>query len=281
MQIGLLQQLSKARPRPDECSDAPAPRRLRLSRLMPLGALALFLALWEALVRLGQYPAFILPSPARVGQRLVTVALDGTLWRHTSVTLVEVVGGLAIGLTVATVLGYLLAKSVAIERALSPYLVATQAIPIVAIAPLLVIWFGPGLTSKILISALIVFFPVLVNTIAGVRSVPQDLRDLMRSLRASRWQTFAKLEVPAATPVLMAGLKVGATLSVIGAVVGEFAGADAGLGFMINLADGQYDTARVFVGVFALVVMALSLYGLVSLIERRALRWRRAGCKSH
>jgi len=246
-------------------------------RLLPVLTLILFLLGWEAVVRLGAYPAFILPSPARVAEKFVAVALDGTLWRHLGVTLVEVLGGLAIGVSLAVVLGYAVAKSVAIERALSPYLVASQAIPIVAIAPLLVIWFGPGLLSKVLVSALIVFFPILVNTIAGVRGVSQDLRDLMRSLQATPWQVFTKLEVPAAMPVLLAGLKVGATLSVIGAVVGEFAGSDAGLGFMINLADGQYDTARVFVGVLALIMLALSLYGAVGLLEKRALRWREAG----
>ncbi len=250
-------------------------------RLLPVFTLVLFLLAWEALVQFSGYPAFILPSPGRVGQKFVEVALNGTLWHHAGITLVEVLGGLALGMTVATVLGYAVAKSVTIERALSPYLVASQAVPIVAIAPLLVIWFGPGMTSKVLISALIVFFPILVNTIAGVRGVPQDLRDLMRSLHASPWQMFAKLEVPAALPVLLAGLKVGATLSVIGAVVGEFAGADAGLGFMINLADGQYDTARVFVGVLALIVMALALYGGVSWLESHTMRWRKAGNGQH
>jgi len=247
---------------------------VRWRHSLPILALVLFVTGWEALVRVGNYPAFLLPTPERVARKLLSVIADGTLIRHTGVTLVEVLGGLALGLIVATVLGYALAKSVALERAIAPYLVASQAVPIIAIAPLLVIWFGPGLWSKILISALIVFFPILINTIAGVRSVPTDLRDLMRSLHATRWQTFAKLEVPAALPVLLAGLKVGATLSVIGAVVGEFAGSDAGLGFMISVADGQYDTARMFVGVLALVALALSLYGSVALIERRALAWR-------
>ncbi len=250
-------------------------RRLRARHWLPAGVLALFLLSWEALVLLGDYPAFILPGPRRVAARLLTVLADGTLLRHSAVTLIEVLGGLTLGVVVATVLGYALARSATLERALSPYLVASQAVPIIAIAPLLVIWFGQGLLSKVLISALIVFFPILVNTIAGVRSVPADLRDLMRSLHATRWQMFALLEVPAALPVLLAGLKVGATLSVIGAVVGEFAGANAGLGVMISIADGQYDTARMFVGVLALVALALSLYGAVSLIERRALRWRR------
>jgi NitT/TauT family transport system permease protein len=239
---------------------------------------ALALLAWEGVVRLGGYPTFILPSPGRVGATLLRVVGDGTLWRHAQVTLVEVLGGLALGLSVATVLGYALAKSVTIERALSPYIVASQAVPIVAIAPLLVIWFGPGLLSKMLISALIVFFPILINTVVGVRSVEPDLRDLMRSLRATRWQVFAKLEMPAALPVLLGGLKIGATLSVIGAVVGEFAGAERGLGYLITLSNNAlYDTPQMFVAILALVVMALGLYGIVALIERRMLAWRRNG----
>jgi NitT/TauT family transport system permease protein len=153
-------------------------------------------------------------------------------------------------------------------------LVASQAVPTVAIAPLLVIWFGPGIYSKVLICSLIVFFPVLVNTVVGLRAVPDNLRDLMRSLHATRMQTLRLLELPAALPVLLGGLRIGATLSVIGAVVGELVGADRGLGFLINVGRGQYDTALVFVGVFTLVVLALSLYGLVILLEKRLLRWR-------
>ncbi len=144
-----------------------------------------------------------------------------------------------------------------------------------AIAPLLVIWFKSGMLSKVLICALIVFFPVLVNTMVGLRSAPEDLYDLMRSLRATRWQTFRLLEIPAALPVFLGGLRIGATLSVIGAVVGEFAGADRGLGFLINVGRGMYDTALVFVAVFALVFMALALYGIVIWLEARLLAWQR------
>jgi NitT/TauT family transport system permease protein len=130
------------------------------------------------------------------------------------------------------------------------------------------------MSSKILICALIVFFPVLINTVVGVRSVPEDLRDLMRSLQASRWQTITRLEVPAALPVFLGGLRIGATLAVIGAVVGEFVGSDRGLGFLINRARGQYDTALVFVAVLTLVALALCFYGLVVLAENRFLAWR-------
>jgi NitT/TauT family transport system permease protein len=234
----------------------------------------LALALWQLATLLGGYPTYILPSPVLVWERFVQVLLDGTLLRHSLVTLLEVLLGLALGVSVATLLGYLLAKSIRLEKVLSPYIVASQSIPVVAIAPLLVIWFGPGLQSKVLICALIVFFPVLINTVVGMRSVSEDLRDLMRSLHASRWQTLRILEVPAALPVFLGGLRIGATLAVIGAVVGEFVGAKSGLGFLVNVGKGMYDTALVFVSVFTLILMAMVLYGLVALLEARFLRWQ-------
>jgi NitT/TauT family transport system permease protein len=232
------------------------------------------LLVWQLAVWFGSFPAFILPSPTQVGARFLQTIVDGSLLHNALVTLVEVLAGLALGVSVATVLGYLLARSIPLERILSPYIVASQSIPIVAIAPLLVIWFGPGLSSKVLICALIVFFPVLVNTVVGVRSVPEDLRDLMRSLQATRWQTLKSLEMPAALPVFLGGLRIGATLSVIGAVVGEFVGAKSGLGYMVNVGRGLFDTALVFVAVFTLIAMALILYGLVSLIEHHLLSWQ-------
>ncbi len=240
-----------------------------------LASLLAGLLAWEAFARLNRYPAFILPLPGQVWARLLTALGDGSLTRHSLITLSEVLAGLALGFVLASSIGYAVAKSPALEKALTPYLVASQAVPIVAIAPLLIIWFGAGQTSKVLICALITFFPILVNTILGVRSVEPDLRDLMRSLKATPWQTFIKLELPAALPVLLSGLKVGATLAVIGAVVGEFAGADRGLGFLINIGRNQYDTALVFVGVAALVGMALMLYGSVALLERLLLKWKR------
>ena len=237
-------------------------------------ALLSFLLVWAGLVRLLELPAFILPSPLQVGGRFIRALADGTLARHTAATLLEVISGLASGVLFATFLGYLLSKSALLENVLQPFLVASQAIPTVAIAPLMVIWFGPGIFSKVLICAMIVFFPVLVNTVVGLRAVPDHLRDLMRSLRASRWQTLKLLEFPAALPVLLGGLRIGATLSVIGAVVGELVGADRGLGFLINVGRGQYDTALVFVGVFTLVILALLLYSAVILLEKRLLRWQ-------
>ena len=250
--------------------------RVKSWLLIPV-SLAIALIVWSLLTRFGRFPAFILPSPGQVWDRLLVTIADGSLLRHTLATLGEVLLGLILGVGTAAILGYALAKSEWLERLLSPYIVASQSVPVVAIAPLLVIWFGAELLSKVLIAALIVFFPVLINTIVGLRSVPVGLRDLMRSLQASSWQTFRMLEVPAALPVFLGGLKVGATLAVIGAVVGEFVAADQGLGFLINLGRGLYDTALVFVAIFILVSMAMLLYGAVALLESRLLSWQKKG----
>jgi NitT/TauT family transport system permease protein len=233
--------------------------------------------LWEVLTSAAEIPSFIFPEPEAVWNRFLTVLLDGSLAFHTGVTLAEVLLGLLLGVGAAIFLGYLLAKSTLVEKVLAPYIVASQSIPIVAIAPLLVIWLGPGILSKVLTSALIVFFPVLVNTIVGIRSVPEELYDLMKILQANRWQKLTLLEIPASLPVFLGGLRIGATLAVIGAVVGEFVGADMGLGFLVNVGRGTYDTSLVFVAIFVLIAMALTLYGTVVMLENRLLSWKKKG----
>lgn len=237
--------------------------------------LMLLILLWAALVTWQEYPPFILPSPALVWRKFLAVAGDGSIWLHVSVTLLEIVLGLAVGLSAAFSLGYLLGKHRSLERIASPYIVASQSIPIVAIAPLIVIWMGSGLASKVAVTALITFFPVLIATIVGIRNVDADLHDLMLSLRAGRWQLFWKLELPAALPVIFGGLKLSATLAVVGAVVGEFMGASAGLGYLINLARGIFDTPLMFVAILLLVVIAQALYLSVAALEGRLLRWQR------
>jgi ABC-type nitrate/sulfonate/bicarbonate transport system permease component len=241
-----------------------------------LGVVSLLLGLlaWYLITRYSGIPNFILPSPLSVWTRLLKALSDGSLIYHTGITLSEIVLGLLVGIMFATVVGYGLAKSRSLEKVLSPYLVASQAIPIVAIAPLLVIWLGDGILSKVVICALIVFFPVLVNTIVGVRAVPIALYDLMNSLHASRSQILWKVEAPASLPVFFGGLRVGATLSVIGAIVGELVDAEKGLGFLLQLGDFQYDTPMVFVAVFTLIALALMLYGIVTLLEKRFLKWQ-------
>lgn len=233
------------------------------------------LGIWSAVVNWGDLPAFVLPSPTSVWQKFLVTLSDGSLLRNTLVTLSEVLLGLLVGSCLATLIGYFLARSASLEKIFSPFLVASQAIPTVAIAPLLIIWFGSGMGSKVLICSLTVFFPILVNTIIGFRAVPADLRDLMRSLHPKRWQMLKYLEIPAALPILFGGLRIGATLSVIGAVVGEFIGSDAGLGFLINVGRGQYDMPLVFVALFTLIFLALCLYGAAMLAEHLSTPWRR------
>lgn len=247
--------------------------------VLRLGAIALTLAgavaVWQLIVMIGNYPAFILPTPGQVWAELLRALQTAAFWGHIGVTLIEVLAGLLIGATLALVFGYGLAKSTVLNSILSPLIVASQAVPIVAIAPLLAMWFGYGLTPKIVTSALIVFFPILINVAAGLRSIEPNLRDLMRSLHATRRQMFVKLEIPAALPMILSGLKVGATLAVIGAIVGEFVNSDRGLGFLIKQGNGEYNTARTFVALIALMAMALAMYGGVALMERKWLAWKR------
>lgn len=235
----------------------------------------LLLVLWQTVVVMGGYDNFILPGPWDVVQQLGVVLADGRLLRHSLVTISEVIPGLFIGALIALPLGYLLAKSPLAERLISPYLIASQAIPVLAIAPLLTIWIRSTYWARVVVAVLVVFFPILINIIAGLRSVPRELYELLDSLQATRWQIFRKLEWPAALPIVLAGLKVGATLSVIGALVGEFVQPKTeGLGYLIITARYQFKTDLVFVVLLALATIALLLYGLVSLLEKRLLRWQ-------
>jgi NitT/TauT family transport system permease protein len=256
----------------------PIPRpRLPATRwhlLLPPVFGVLLLVIWEIIARSGLYASFIVPAPTTVAERWWKLASDGSLLRNTAVTLREVLTGLLIGVLAAFWSGYWIAKSRVIAYTLTPYLVALQAVPIVAVAPLLIIWFGAGIASKVIICALIVFFPMLVNTIIGMRGIPPELRDLMRSLEATPFQTFWHLELPAALPIVLGGLKVSATLSVIGAVVGEFVSSSAGLGYLINFGRGTYDTPLVIAAVFTLTFLALTLYGLASWLENIFLDWQ-------
>jgi NitT/TauT family transport system permease protein len=241
--------------------------------IAPVAAL-LFLGVWTFVARVSHLPPYILPGPGLVWTRLLSFG-GAALAYHIVITLGEVLLGLALGMTVAFSLGYVLSRSVLLERLLAPYIVASQSVPTVAIAPILMIWVGNGVFSKVLVAALIVFFPILINTIAGLRAADPGLREVLRSLKATRWQTLTKLEIPAALPVVLSGLKVGATLSVIGAVVGEFVEADRGLGFLIKQGDGHYDTALMFMAVLTLAAMSIGLYTLVTLIEHWLLAWKR------
>jgi NitT/TauT family transport system permease protein len=243
--------------------------RSRRAADVALAAVA-FVVAWKVIVVAGNYPPFILPPPEAVAGRFVSAWLDGTLEVNTAQTLVEILLGFAAGATVALAAGYALARSRLLERVLSPYLVAAQATPILALAPLLVIWFGSGLLSKVLICALIVFFPVAVATMVALRSVDRRLLEMARSFRATRWQLLVTLELPAALPGIMGGMRVGVTLAVVGAIIGEWAGGDRGLGVLINLARGSLlDIPLLFATLLTIALVGVVLYVIVVAVERR------------
>ena len=243
----------------------------RGAAILPVAAmLAVALIAWKVIVVVGGLPVFILPPPEVVAARFVRAWTDGTIPPHFGATLQEVILGFLVGAGLALVIGYGLARSVLVGRLLSPYLVAAQATPILALAPLLALWFGAGLLSKVVICSLIVFFPVAVATMVGVRSVDANLLELGRSLRATRRQVVATLEIPAALPSILGGMRVGVTLAVVGAIVGEWAGADRGLGVLVNLARGSlFDIPLMFATLLTIALLGVVLYGLVVLTERR------------
>jgi len=246
-------------------------------RILPIVlAAVLFLVAWKLIVVLGNYPQFILPPPETVFGRLVEAWVEGTMTPHILATLTEIGLGLSIGASLGILVGYLLARFTLAERLLSPYLVAAQAVPILVLAPLLVLWLGSGLAPKVVICALICFFPVAVSTMVGIRSVDGRLLELGRSLRATRWQVVRYLELPAALPQILGGLRIGVTLAVIGAIVGEWAGADRGLGYLINLARGSlFDIPLMFATLVTIAGIGVLLYLAVVLVERALVgSWR-------
>ncbi len=251
---------------------------VRIFQLMlPLLTFGVVLFAWHMIYANEIVESFLIPAPRAVADSFVDSMQSGALWEHTSTTLYETLVGLILGGVIGVTLGYLIARIPILESILSPVIVAFQSTPVVAYAPLLVLWFGTGVESKIVTSMLIVFFPMMMNTIAGIRAVPAELHDLMRVSQGTWWQTFSKLELPSAMPILITGLKTSATLAVIGAVVGEFVAARQGLGALINLARNSYNTPLMFVGVITLAIVAGSLYGVVTVMERRLLAWQKRG----
>lgn len=250
--------------------------RTRWRFLVPLLTPLLILLGWHLLTASGLYPAFIIPPPADVAGAFVESMQDGRLPRAFGVTFSQVMIGLAIGSALGLSLGYALGRLPILETLLAPLMIAFQSTPVVAYAPLLLIWFGSGHTSKIFTCAVIVFFPLLMNTLVGIRQIPASLKDLFRVLRANWWHTFTRLELPASLPVILTGFKTSATLSVIGAIVGEFVSAGDGLGTLVTKARFDYNTPLVYVAILTMTALALSLYILVTLLEWRLLRWQRA-----
>jgi len=255
-------------------------RKLGARAFLPLFSLLLFAgliyAVWEAVSRAGLVDAYILPSPALVAQEFWIELTDGTLPANAAVTLQEALSGFALAAVIAGVVGYVIAHIRPLEALAAPFIAASQAVPVVAVAPLLILLLGGGLWSKTIICAVVVVFPLLITVVTGLRGVERDYHDVARVFGASRLQTITLVELPLAAPTLLSGLKLGLTLSIIGAVVGEFVQADSGLGFLINSASGNFVAAPKYAALIALVLLSIMLFGCVTLLERIILRWRDA-----
>jgi len=245
---------------------------MRRDRLLPFLILTLGGIAWELLTRALAVPPWVLPAPSQIV--LALVRDQRLLLGHLLVTLEEVALGLALSVLLAIALAIGIVSSRVLERSLYPLVVASQAIPIVALAPLLLIWFGYGLTPKVIVVVLICFFPIAVNLVDGLRGVDPELVDLVRSLGASRWQTLRVVRIPAALPPFFSGLRVAAAVSVIGALIGEWVGSAAGLGYLMIRAASQFHTDRVFAAVLLSAVLSIGLFWSVGAIERLALPWR-------
>ena len=241
----------------------------RLSQLTPLAVAALLLAVWEFGVRAAAVPQFILPAPSVIAVRFAEAWADGTMLRHLVPTVTEVTVGGLLGGALGLLIGVTLGLSGSARRVVSPYLVAAQSTPILALGPVLVLWLGPGLAAKVAVCALITLFPVAISTLVAIRDVDPGTLELMRSLGASRWQSLRYARLPAARSGILAGARVAATLAVVGAIVGEWLGGTAGLGVLLNLARGSlFDTPLLFADLLQIAIVGVSAYALVLLFER-------------
>ncbi len=245
------------------------PKNFALRLLLILATLAV----WEAAVRLFAIPAFVLPAPSSVFLALYRGIVSKLYIDHLWITLTETFLGFALGSTLAFMLGIAVALSRRVEYFLYPFIVMFQAMPKVALAPLIIIWFGLGLTSKVVSAALVAFFPLMVNTIVGLRSAEEDRINLMRSLAASRMQIFWMLQLPNAMPYIFAGLEIAMIFALIGAIVAEFVGAQSGLGMLMQSMNFTMDVAGQFSVLIILSMLGLLLNSIVSEARRRVLFW--------
>lgn len=244
-----------------------------------LQSLALFfviVGLWEGIVRLLGVSPFVMPAPSAIAARFVDMIVTGEVLPHFVATLTSILTGLAAGAVAGLICGSVIATVPLLDRLVYPYLVALQTVPKIAVAPLFIMWFGYGILSKIIITALLCFFPILVSVIAGFRSVDHNQLEMMRAFGATRVQTLRRLRIPSALVIIFAGLEIASVLAVIGAVVGEFVGAQVGLGYLITSLNFNLDVAGMFAVLIFLAIIGLTLHGIVKFAKTRLVFWVRA-----
>jgi NitT/TauT family transport system permease protein len=251
------------------------PRRVVESQLArPLILIVVIFVLWDLVIRIFKIPPYLIPAPWDVAKMLV--AEWPRLWRESLFTGYATLGGFALSILFGIPIAMLIAYSRLVESYVYPLLVFSQSVPKIAIAPLFVVWFGFGIFPKVISAFLLGFFPVVVATVMGFKSMETEMIDLARSMRASRLQMFLKFSLPQALPSIFSGLKVSATLAVVGAVVGEFVGSNSGIGYVLQIANGNFDLPLMFAALFVLSMMGVILFAVVDVVEKMMIPWHQS-----
>ena len=236
-------------------------------------SVGVFIAIWWIYVAVKHVPAYILPSPPKVWNSLEKMFVKGTVYPHLWTTTYEVILGFVIGAFLGIVLGYIFIKVDALKTMLMPYLIFLQTAPKIALVPLFVVWFGIGLVSKVVLIISMVLFPVLSGMMLGLESIPPDVRNLMKILKASKWQVFSQVEMQYSLPALFASLKVGIVQAVIGAIVAEWMSGKQGLGYILTYASSTYDTPMLLAGIIVTIILGIATYQVISVLEDKFLYW--------
>lgn len=236
-------------------------------------SVGVFIAIWWIYVAVKHVPAYILPSPPKVWNSLEKMFVKGTVYPHLWTTTYEVILGFVIGAFLGIVLGYIFIKIDALKTMLMPYLIFLQTAPKIALVPLFVIWFGIGLVSKVVLIISMVLFPVLSGMMLGLESIPPDVRNLMKILKASKWQIFSQVEMQYSLPALFASMKVGIVQAVIGAIVAEWMSGKQGLGYILTYASSTYDTPMLLAGIIVTIILGIATYQVISVLEDKFLYW--------
>ena len=236
-------------------------------------SVGVFIAIWWIYVAVKHVPAYILPSPPKVWNSLEKMVVKGTVYPHLWTTTYEVILGFVIGAFLGIVLGYIFIKVDALKTMLMPYLIFLQTAPKIALVPLFVIWFGIGLISKVVLIISMVLFPVLSGMMLGLESIPPDVRNLMKILKASKWQIFSQVEMQYSLPALFASMKVGIVQAVIGAIVAEWMSGKQGLGYILTYASSTYDTPMLLAGIIVTIILGIATYQVISVLEDKFLYW--------
>ena len=236
-------------------------------------SIGVFLIIWGIYVKVSGVAEYIMPSPVKVLQKLFEIVVKGQIWEHFFATSIIIFVGYFIGVLLGISFGYIIEKCTILKEMLMPYLIFFQTAPKIALVPLFVIWFGLGLTSKLVLIVSMVFFPVMVATMVGISSVPKDMRNLMKILNANKLQILFKIELPHSMPMIFSGLKIGMVQAIIGAIVAEWISGKVGLGYVLIFASSTFDTTLLIAGIFFTIIVGIFYYEVVNILEKKILYW--------